>query len=371
MNKKQSKIETKVDVARDEFQVTKDFPLIITLDTPTGHATVVAHYNSSEVFTSDYDTKKLLESEVSIKLKGNKRYVSVPWVANVETGYYLDDKAGIIPVKDRLADNILLKGVHRLTDSSDIIHVPVTAWKNSNYIVIGSHHGLTKTDWSKYKVIPVMSSTGVTVFIVNPTSEEIMPFISYKNISAPFRGYELTDEVKSSEPSLVNHTIGITKQMKKARGVIVMKKWNDGRVVREALLYQTPNHIFIHIDGVEYKAEKVPADLVDLDDDLEMYNIHTHKLIACIGVIKGKRKARAIVSVKVRYVDTGLTWYEKVLIKLGHVLSKNRKDTVGDFMNIDFIEKPTSLASLSYDAKAELIERSKTARDSAHNFISN
>ena len=367
--KKNTKIETKVDVARDEFQVTKEFPLIISLDTPTGHAVVVAHYNNSEVFTSDYDTKKLLESEVSIKLKGSKRYVTVPWVDNVATGYYLDDKAGIIPVKDRLADNILLKGVNRLTESSDIIHVPVTAWKNSNYIVIGSHYGLTKTDWSKYKVIPVMSSTGVTVFIVNPDSEEFTPFISYKNISAPFRGYELKDEVKSSEPSLVNHAIGITEQMKKARGVVVMKKWTDGGVVREALLYQTPNHIFIHVDGVEYKAEKVPSDLLDLGDDLEMYNIHNHKLIACIGVIKGKRKARAIVTVKVRYVDTGLTWYEKILIKLGNASSKNRKDTVGDFMNIDFVEKPTSLAELSYDAKVELIERSKTADTAAYKIL--
>ena len=371
--KKQDKIEPLINTARDEFQVTKEFPLIITLDTPTGKALVVANYNSNEVYTSDTDTKKLLESEISIRLKGNKRYVTVPWVEVADRGYYLDDKAGIIPVRDRLADNILLKGCHRLSNESEIMHLAITAWENSNYIVIGSHYGLSKTDWSKYLVIPTMTQNGSVVFILNPDTEEYMPFISYRNINAPFRGYELKDEVKSTEPEIARHELGITKYMRQARGLISMKKWGSGKLTREAILYQTPNHIFMNIDGIEYKAEKVPPTLADLDEGLELYNIHTHKLTACIGVIKGRRKSKAILTVKARYVDTGLNWYDKIQCAINNTLCKGKKYGVGDFMNIDFalVDKPVSLATLNYDTKAELINRASYAHNPAIHMILN
>ena len=362
MNKRRinKDVEPLISTARDEFQVTKEFPLIVTLDTPTGVATAIAHYNKTEVITSDNDTKKLLEEDIKTRLKGNKRYVTIPWVENVSNGYYADGGGGVIPAKDRVAENILIYGTNLVDHTAEINHVAVTAWENSNYIVIGSHYGILKTDWSKYLFVPVMTDKGMLTFIVNPDSDEYMSFVKYgHNASSPFRDYALTDEVKTSEPPLVRHVLGVSKYMSKAKGLVPMHLWFNEKTPREAFLYQTPNHIFMYIDGVEYKAERVPVEVADMPKGLELYNIHTHKLTACIGVQKGYRKARAIVSVKVRYVDTGLTKYEAMKYKIGRWLRRNIPRTVGGFMGIDFklVNSPVSLSSLNYDIKAELAER--------------
>lgn len=358
MNKnKDKKIEPVVSTARDEFQVTKEFPLIVTLDTPTGVATVIAHYNKSEVITSDLDTKKLLEADIVTKLKGSKRYVTIPWVDNVDNGYYANEQGGIIPVKNRVAENILIYGTSLVDHAVEINHIAVTAWENSNYIVIGSHYGLLKTDWSKYLFVPVMTNKGMIVFITNPDMGEYLNFLKYgSNVASPFRGYALTDEVKTSEPPLVNHVLGVSKHMKAAKGLVKMP---NAYTDRDTFLYQTPNHIFMYIDGVEYKAEKVPADIAAMPKGLELYNIHTHKLTACIGVQKGSRKARAIVSVKVRYIDSNLSKWEVMKYKVGKWLRRNIPIAIGGFMGIDFklVESPVPLSSLNYDIKAELVER--------------
>ena len=361
MDKKKNKVvEPLINVARSEFQVTKEFPLIVTLDTPTGKATVIAHYNANEVITSDADTKKLLQSDIQTKLKGDKRYVTIPWVEDVSKGYYADEKGGIIPVRNRIDENILIYGASVSDHATEINHIPVTAWENSNYIVIGSHFGLEKTDWSKYIFIPVMTNTGSVVFIINPDSGEYLPFLKYsRKIVQPFRGYELKDTVKTSEPPLVKHITGVTKAMKQAKSLVRMRGWFEKDMAREAFLYQTPNHIFINIDDVEYKAERVPADISDMPEGLELYNIHTHKLTACIGVYKGNRKARAILSVKVRYVSTPLTRCEKYRIKINKWTMRNLPVIKGSFMGIDFklVDSPVALSTLNYDTKAELVKR--------------
>ena len=75
-----------VNVAREEFQVSKDFPLIISLDTPVGKGAVVANYNGNEILIHDSEVKEFLMTEVVTKLKKDKRYVTVPWVENVVEG---------------------------------------------------------------------------------------------------------------------------------------------------------------------------------------------------------------------------------------------------------------------------------------------
>ena len=374
--KKDKKVEPLIHTARDEFQVTKEFPLIVSLDTPVGKATVIAHYNSNEIITSDNDVKLLLHSDVITRLKGNKRYVTIPWVEDVSKGYYADEKGGIIPVKNRVDENIIIYGTSLgiVADPAKpvISHIPITAWENSNYIVVGSHYGMDKTNWSKYIFVPIMTATGTIVFIINPDSDEYIPFLKYgRKIVQPFRGYELKDEVKTSEPPLIHHVTGVTKYMKQSKSLVRIHDWFSTNEHREALLYQTPNHIFMHIDGIEYKAERVPADIVDMPQGLELYNIHTHKLTACIGVYKGSRKARAILSVKVRYVDTGLSKIDKLKSKLDKWLIRKLPITKSSFMGIDFklVDTPVALSTLNYDTKAELVNRCNDFQNDIINTI--
>ena len=345
-----------VNVAREEFQVSKDFPLIISLDTPVGKGTVVAGYNGNEILIHDSEVKDFLMTEVVTKLKKDKRYVTVPWVENVVEGYYLNYNARPIPVKNMTMHRITFKGVNRTLGEEDLINLPVTTWANSNYVVIGEHHG-KQTDWSKYSVVPAPTQNGTLILIIEPSVG--LAFTSHRDAIAPFRGFELKDAVKATEPPLVHHRLGITKQMKLARSVVLLGRWFTGKLKREAVIYQTPNHIFVHIDGVEYKAEKVPSKIADIPSSCDIYTIHTPTLTACIGVTKGYRKSKAIVTAKVRYVDTGLNWYDSLLCKIGNYLHRNRDYGIGDFMNLDFkiVDKPVSLAELTKETSEILANR--------------
>lgn len=345
-----------VNVAREEFQVSKDFPLIITLDTPVGKGTVVAGYNGNEIIISDLEMKELLMTEVVTKLKKDKRYVTVPWVDNVVQGYYLKYNAKAIPLQNMTMHYLTFKGVNRLLGGEDLLSIPVTTWKNSNYIVIGEHHG-KKTDWSKYSIVPAPTQNGTIVFIIEPSIG--MAFTSHRDVVAPFREFELKDEVKAVEPPLVHHRLGVTKQMKLAKSVVLLGRWFTGKLKREAVIYQTPNHIFINVDGVEYKAEKVPSKIADLPSSCDIYTIHTPTLTACIGVTKGYRKSKAIITTKVRYVDTGLNWYDSILCKISNRMHRNRDYGVGEFMGIDFklVDKPVSLAELTKETTDILADK--------------